>query len=167
MHVGPASLISPNDSPGLVFLSKLLQALDELTPTMESLQTLMTPESRFVVNNGPPATLKDVLPIFARRAEAVAEFGHELSRAWDIDVHGDGSERHILSESLSQTVLRGDIEGVRIPVAEFNVVELRRGEGGEGGEQGYRVVEIRTWMNGGAVAARRAIIGGGGDIPSV
>lgn len=95
--------------------------------------------------------------MFSKRSEAVFEFGHELGRAWDIDqgVVDGKAKRELMFESVSQTVLRADPDKVRIAVAEFSVVELEADESGE-----LKVVEIRTWMNGSAVAARRAAITG-------
>ena len=162
IHRGPYTAIPADASPGLLFLRALLPELDSLGPFdgTPKLMSLLAPSAVFVINGGAPMPARDVLPMFERRAETVAEFRHEVDVAWDMARGNDGDggvgARTVMYESTSVTVCKDDPEGVEVRVRECNVLELvpaREGDG-EGGAAGFKAVELRAFLDGAAVASR-------------
>ncbi|KAJ6443418.1 cell wall biogenesis protein Mhp1 [Purpureocillium lavendulum] len=176
IHRGSYTAIPADASPGLLFLKALLPELDSLGPFAgtPALMSLLTPTAVFIINGGPPIPARDMLPMFERRAETVAEFRHDVDVAWDVAhesqnddddddndaaaaAAGPGSGRRtVMYESTSVTVFRDDPERVEVRVREFNVVELvPTGEpGGGGGGGAFKAAELRAFLDGAAVASR-------------
>jgi hypothetical protein len=153
IHHGPSSTIPlTSSSAGLIFLHNFLPILDSLDPADTSqLKDFVLPEAQFIINGSPIGTGEQVVPMLAMRAQKLARFGHEVDVAWDIP-HSNG-RRTVMYESSSVTVFKDDGTGDEIRVREFNIIELEMVEG-DGQGSTWKAVELRTFMDAGAVRER-------------
>jgi hypothetical protein len=101
------------------------------------------------MNGGTAIPLSNMLPMFEQRAKKLTMFQHKISKAWDI-VTARG-KRTVMYESVSVTVFKDDVEGMRVRVPELNIVEL---EPMDGGVEGLGVVELRVFMDASPVVKR-------------
>jgi hypothetical protein len=154
IHVGSCETITPDASPGLLFLSQLLPALDSLEPDTTLLLGLLTPDCVFVINSRPPAPAEHVMGMLAMRGNMLSKFGHDVHTAWDV-LNDDGS-RTVLFESTSVSVFNGDPEKVEAKVKEFSILELVSTEGKESGAP-WKARELRTYMDQTPVSERAKI----------
>ncbi|EJP69865.1 hypothetical protein CRV24_008815 [Beauveria bassiana] len=175
VHCGPYESISDTASPGLLFLRRLLPALDSLGPfdardgqRPPQLVRLLAPDATFVMNGGPPLPAVDVLQMLPKRAERLARFRHDVRMAWDVAPRGDGygdgagaGRRTVMYESTSVSVFKADPEAVEVRVAEFNVVELVLVTDPETGEASLKALQLRAFLDGGPVTSRAQMIAAG------
>ncbi|KAM3549727.1 hypothetical protein ARSEF4850_008697 [Beauveria asiatica] len=172
VHCGPYESIPDTASPGLLFLRRLLPALDSLGPfdardgqRPPQLVRLLAPNATFVMNGGPPLPAVDVLQMLPRRADRLARFRHDVRMAWDIASRGDGDgagRRIVMYESTSVSVFKADPEAVEVRVAEFNIVELVLVADPETGEAELKALQLRAFLDGGPVTSRAQMIAAGG-----
>ncbi|KAL8289808.1 hypothetical protein RB601_005644 [Gaeumannomyces tritici] len=167
LYEGGLHSIPDSASPGLRFLKYLLPVLDSLNPEGEALAltAVMAPGATFTVNNNPPSTTEQVLPLLLVRAQRLASFGHELHRTWDVAKPGGG--RTVMYESTSTTIMSEDPELQPIAVREFNVVELVAVGQGEGGFAGFKAAGLRTYMDAGPIRMRAATLHAQAQAPQV
>ena len=166
VHAGHQSTITPSSSPDLVFLARLLPALDSLAadPASRLLgggdDWLLAADAVFTTNANAPNPVATVLTQLARRGERLARFERDLHCAWDVAAaaappssSSSQLRRTVLYESTSTTVFLGDALAREAKVREFSVLELRLKEGrsaggGAGaGAEDWELVEIRTVMD--------------------
>ncbi|OAA49790.1 hypothetical protein BBO_01425 [Beauveria brongniartii RCEF 3172] len=169
VHCGPYESIPDTASPGLLFLRRLLPALDSLGPfdardgqRPPQLVSLLAPNATFVMNGGPPLPAVDVLQMLPKRADRLARFRHDVRMAWDVACRGDGDGRRtVMYESTSVSVFKADPEAVEVRVAEFNIVELVLVADPEMGEASLKALQLRAFLDGGPVTSRAQMIAAG------
>jgi hypothetical protein len=155
IHHGSYESIPSNASPGLLFLRDFIPILDslEISPPLP-LTSFLTPDAKFIINNGPPIPTQDVLAMFAMRSGKVAKFHHDLYRAWDIAKDNGLGSRTVMYESTSVTVFKQDPENAEVKVREFNIVELVPSKDDGATSEGFKACELRTFLDGSPVSAR-------------
>jgi hypothetical protein len=173
VHHGPASSISSDASPGLLFLKAFLPALDSLSPAMQPIAPFLTPSAVFEMNGGSPVPAAAVAAMMDMRAEQLQAFRHDVVCAWDVADEGAGGswssggaarKRTVMFESVSVTVfdVNLDPEGKEVLVPEFGIIEL---EPMQGGILGLGATRLRTYMDAQPVVRRHAELrrSGSGD----
>lgn len=83
VHTGPASIIPQDSSPGLLFLSIFLPALDSLSLSLP-INSFLHPDCQIITNGGDPIGPEQLGKMFVMRAGKLERFEHELVRSWDI-----------------------------------------------------------------------------------
>ncbi|OAA69490.1 hypothetical protein ISF_02760 [Cordyceps fumosorosea ARSEF 2679] len=180
VHCGPYDAIADTASPGLLFLRRLLPALDSLGPFDDDarhhrdagagpqqeqkqppsdLIDLLAPGATFVMNGGPALPAVDVLQMLPKRAARLTRFHHDVRMAWDVAARDGSGRRTVMYESSSLSTFRADPEAVEVRVAEFNVVELVPVVADEDtGRTELRALQLRAFLDGGPVTSRAQMI---------
>ena len=117
------------------------------------LASFLEPDASFVGNDSPPVQLAQIMPLFKKRAEDLSVFGHELKKAWDVELE-DG-KRTVMYESISTTVFKHDPEKKELKVPEFCILELVQSSR----EKDLRAGELRSWFDPATTARRVQEIG--------
>ncbi|KAH8810984.1 hypothetical protein F5884DRAFT_780920 [Xylogone sp. PMI_703] len=156
IHTGSYHDIQDDASPGLVFLKKFLPVVDSVSAVeLTKLPKFLQPDATFVLNNGPPMSVEQTLPMLNMRSLKVSKFGHNVYTAWDIE-NQDGS-RTVIYEGSSSTIFRHDPEGLELKIRELNILDLvKASDSGE--DSGYKVASARTYMDPAPVSETLAII---------
>ncbi len=163
VHCGPYDAIPDTASPGLLFLRRLLPALDSLGPFdavdgQPDVLRYLAPGATFVMNGGPPLQAVDVLQMLPKRAERLARFHHDVRMAWDVAARDGSGRRTVMYESTSLSTFKADPDAVEVQVAEFNVVELVPIADPTTGEMALRALQLRAFLDGAPVTSRAQMI---------
>ncbi|TQV99342.1 hypothetical protein V2A60_004816 [Cordyceps javanica] len=165
VHCGPYDAIPDTASPGLLFLRRLLPALDSLGPFdaarggQPDLIHYLAPGATFIMNGGPALQAVDVLQMLPKRAERLTRFHHDVRMAWDVAARDGSGRRTVMYESTSISTFRDDPEAVEVRVAEFNVVELVPVVADAAtGETELKALQLRAFLDGAPVTSRAQMI---------
>jgi hypothetical protein len=162
-YVGFIDDIPHTASPGLLFLQKILPALDSLD-SRDVIISLCSP-SAIVINNAnePVPTVKPPREMvgdkFTKRAASLTSIHRELHRAWDIDM-GNG-QRTVIYESRNHYYFKADPKA-DVVMAEAGTIGLEpvheslessRGLGG------FWATELRSWHDPASIRRKREELG--------
>lgn len=156
IHYGDHSSVPEDASAGLIFLKQLLPALDSLQPSVASVESLLCPDARFIINGGDAQKLSSMVPMLENRSKHLAKFQHTVHRAWDIESDENPDRRTLMYQSTSVTVFKADSEAQEIYVEEFSIVELvkTRSDKNSEGIDAWKAMELKTYMDAKPVVQR-------------
>ncbi|ATY59069.1 hypothetical protein A9K55_003338 [Cordyceps militaris] len=163
VHCGPYDAIPDTASAGLLFLRRLLPALDSLGPFDDAqpapLVGYLAPGATFVMNGGPPLPAVDVVRMLPKRAARLSRFHHAVRIAWDLPARDGSGRRTVMYESTSVSTFCEDPDAVEVRVAEFNVVELVPVVADPAtGRTELRALQLRAFLDGAPVTSRAQMI---------
>ncbi|KAK3191953.1 hypothetical protein K4F52_001996 [Lecanicillium sp. MT-2017a] len=159
-HKGPYCDIPANASPGLLFLKRLLPALDSLGPFDGELdlKRYLAPGATFVMNGGPAMAADGILQMLPKRSARLSKFHHDVHMAWDITATDGSGRRTVMYESTSISAFELDPEKAEVKVGEFNIVELVPVTDSVSGVTELKALQLRAFLDGAPVTARAQMI---------
>lgn len=159
-HKGPYDGIGSDASPGLLFLKKLMPALDSLGPFDGELdlKRYLTADATFIMNSGYAIAAEGILQMLPKRSSQLSKFHHDVHMAWDIAATDGSGKRTVMYESTSISQFKLDPEAVEVKVGEFNVVELVPVTDSATGKTELRASQLRAFLDGAPVTARAQMI---------
>ncbi len=160
IHKGPYNDIPTNASPGLIFLKKLLPALDSLGPFDGELDMTryLAPDATFAMNGGPAMPANGILQMLPKRSAQLSKFHHDVHMAWDMPAADGSGRRTVMYESTSISSFKLDPENVEVKVGEFNIVELVPVADAATGATELKASQLRAFLDGAPVTARAQMI---------
>jgi hypothetical protein len=104
-YTGPLSSLPATSSPGFLFLSVYIAAIDALdrsSPAAKKLHDILAPDATFTNNGGDPLPLSKMEFMFGQRHGMLEKFEHGCPiRSWDLEGEGSSGGRMAVCECAS------------------------------------------------------------------
>lgn len=158
VHHGPYESIPASASPGLIFLSRFLPAMDSLDQESNPMSCFFDRNASISVNSDPPTAASQAVPLLEVRGRHLSRFHHETHTSWDMDLNPSKQSdsrlaRTIMFEATSESILKDDPDSFPVKVCEFNILDLAGPN-----DSDLRVVGMRMYLDSKPVQARAAFL---------